>query len=111
VAASTTSMMIGLTWGGVQFPWSSPRILVTLIVGCLGLVLFVWYEFTIAKRPIVSFLPVSHRAIQLIIESGSPWPFGDPNFLQWVHTDLRIVHRADMPLMWVSARLPLIGKG
>ncbi|KAJ6613736.1 iron permease [Mycena sp. CBHHK59/15] len=53
VAASTTSVMIGLTWGGVQYPWSSPRILVTLILGCLGLVVFLWYEFTIAKSPII----------------------------------------------------------
>ncbi|KAJ7146731.1 iron permease, partial [Mycena epipterygia] len=53
VAGSTTSVMIGLTWGGVQFPWSSARILATLILGCLGLVVFVWYEFKIAKNPIV----------------------------------------------------------
>ncbi|KAJ7201832.1 iron permease [Mycena pura] len=53
VAASSTSVMIGLTWGGIQFPWSSPQILTTLILGCLGLVGFLWYEFTIAKSPIV----------------------------------------------------------
>ncbi|KAJ7191888.1 iron permease [Mycena pura] len=53
VAGSTASVMIGLTWGGIQFPWSSPRILSALIIGVLGLLVFSWYEFSIAKNPIV----------------------------------------------------------
>ncbi|KAK7012809.1 efflux pump FUS6 [Favolaschia claudopus] len=53
VVASTTSLMIGLTWGGVQYPWSSPRILTSLILGCIGLGAFLVYEFTVASNPIV----------------------------------------------------------
>ncbi|KAJ7918664.1 iron permease [Mycena leptocephala] len=53
VVASTTSVMIGLTWGGVQYPWSSARILASLILGVIGLMVFVWYEFTFAANPIV----------------------------------------------------------
>ncbi|KAJ6550611.1 iron permease [Mycena vulgaris] len=53
VAGATTSLMIGLTWGGVEFAWTSPRILVTLILGCVGLVVFFWYEFNFPKNPIV----------------------------------------------------------
>ncbi|KAJ7763585.1 hypothetical protein DFH07DRAFT_770767 [Mycena maculata] len=39
---------------GVQYPWSSARILATLILGCIGLLVFVWYEFTIANNPITT---------------------------------------------------------
>jgi hypothetical protein len=46
--------MIGLTWGGVQYPWSSARILASLILGVIGLMVFLWYEFTFAANPIVS---------------------------------------------------------
>ncbi|KAJ7151953.1 iron permease [Mycena filopes] len=53
VAASTTAVMVALTWGGIQYRWYSPRILVPLILGCAGLALFLWYEFTIAPSPIV----------------------------------------------------------
>ncbi|KAJ7437589.1 iron permease [Mycena galericulata] len=53
VAGATASIMIGLTWGGVQYPWSSPRILATLIVGCIGILVFLGYEFAIATSPIV----------------------------------------------------------
>jgi hypothetical protein len=53
IIASTTSLTIGLTWGGVQYAWSSPQILASLILGCFGLAVFLWYEFTIATNPIV----------------------------------------------------------
>ncbi|KAJ6458426.1 iron permease [Mycena vitilis] len=53
VVASTTSVMIGLTWGGVQYAWTSARILTSLILGGVGLVAFLWYEFTFATNPIV----------------------------------------------------------
>ena len=34
---SFTSFLMGLTWGGVQFPWSSFRTLFPLIIGILGI--------------------------------------------------------------------------
>ena len=51
---STTAFVIGLTWGGVTHPWSSASVLVPLIVGAVGLVVFVAYEAIFAKEPIVS---------------------------------------------------------
>lgn len=48
--------MIGLTWGGVQFPWSSARVLVPLIAGIAGLITFMVYERYIPKHPIVCHL-------------------------------------------------------
>ncbi|KAJ7621505.1 hypothetical protein DFH06DRAFT_1448299 [Mycena polygramma] len=48
ICASTTSMVIALTWGGVhwQFPWTSPKVLATLVLGGLGLTGFLVYEAT-----------------------------------------------------------------
>ncbi|KAI0667901.1 Mfs1.2 [Trametes maxima] len=44
VIASTTAVVIGLTWGGVQYPWSSANVLAPLIIGLCGLVFFFVYE-------------------------------------------------------------------
>ena len=54
VTGSTTSVVIGLTWGGVQYPWSSARVLSPLIVGLVGLCTFVIYEIYFCKPPVVS---------------------------------------------------------
>ena len=54
VTGSTTSVVIGLTWGGVQYPWSSGRVLLPLAVGLIGLVVFIIYEIYFIKSPVVS---------------------------------------------------------
>jgi hypothetical protein len=53
VIASSCSTTIGLTQGGVAFPWDSPRILSPLIIGLAGLVLFMVYEALWANYPVV----------------------------------------------------------
>lgn len=50
---STTSFLIPLTWGGVQYAWTSWRTLVPLIIGALGLVGFVLYERFVAAEPLI----------------------------------------------------------
>ncbi|KAF7330929.1 Mfs1.2 [Mycena venus] len=62
VIASTISMVIGLTWGGVVFPWNSPHVLVPLILGFIGLVLFFIYEARYCKNPIVPFVLLSNKS-------------------------------------------------
>ncbi|PFH49132.1 hypothetical protein AMATHDRAFT_148324 [Amanita thiersii Skay4041] len=59
VIASTTSCVIALTWGGVQYPWSSARVLTPLIVGFFGLACFFIYEMKFAAYPIVPFTLMS----------------------------------------------------
>lgn len=46
--AATTSFLIPLTWGGVQYPWGSWHTLVPLLIGVAGLVSFSVYEINIA---------------------------------------------------------------
>ena len=51
--ASSTSMFIPITWGGVSYPWNSWDTLVPLFVGAAGMVTFVFWEINGAKEPMV----------------------------------------------------------
>ncbi|CDO69089.1 hypothetical protein BN946_scf184992.g38 [Trametes cinnabarina] len=61
VIASTTCVGLGLTWGGIKFPWSSAKVLVPLIVGLLGLAFFILYEAKWARNPIVPLMLLQNR--------------------------------------------------
>lgn len=50
---SLSSFLIPLTWGGVLYDWESWRTLVPLIIGVVGLVVFVFYEYRFAADPII----------------------------------------------------------
>lgn len=49
--ASTAAYSIGLTWGGITDPWGSVTVLVPLILGLIGLGVFIVYDATFAKHP------------------------------------------------------------
>ena len=49
--AATTSFLIPVTWGGVQYPWESWRTLVPLIVGVVGFAGFIVYENYVPSEP------------------------------------------------------------
>ena len=51
---SATATVIGLTWGGNQYPWSSVQVLSALHVGLIGLGVFFIYEIYLCKPPVVS---------------------------------------------------------
>jgi hypothetical protein len=70
VTGSTTSVVIGLTWGGVQYPWSSARVLSPLILGLLGLCVFVIYEIYFCKPPVVSPFAGTEQALSTDIFQG-----------------------------------------
>ncbi|KAH8811393.1 major facilitator superfamily domain-containing protein [Xylogone sp. PMI_703] len=53
--ASLTSILIPLSWGGVMYNWSHWRTLVPLILGFVGIIAFIPYEYYIAKEPMVRF--------------------------------------------------------
>ncbi|KAJ3559559.1 hypothetical protein NM688_g271 [Phlebia brevispora] len=61
IIAASTSACIGLTWGGVRFAWSSAQVLVPLILGLVGIIVFLIYEATWAKDPVVPFALLSNR--------------------------------------------------
>ncbi|KAL9609598.1 MAG: hypothetical protein Q9167_005641 [Letrouitia subvulpina] len=51
--ASTTSFLIGITWGGVMYAWDSWRTLVPIILGVFGLCLFTVWESRFAKHAVL----------------------------------------------------------
>lgn len=66
IIASSSACVIALTWGGVQYPWGSARVIVPLIVGLAGMGAFLAYEAKVAKEPMVSITLKSlvyHREI------------------------------------------------
>ena len=57
--ASATSAILGLTWGGVAYEWSSYHVLSPLILGLAGIVLFVYLErFT--SHPTLPYFVLAH---------------------------------------------------
>ncbi|KAJ6454453.1 iron permease [Mycena vitilis] len=61
IVASTTSIVIALTWAGIQFSWSSANVLVPLILGFLGVAGFCVYEANFAEYPIIPVSLVGNR--------------------------------------------------
>ncbi|KAI3316730.1 major facilitator superfamily domain-containing protein [Xylariaceae sp. AK1471] len=51
--AGTTIFLIGLTWGGVDYPWDSPHVIVTLVVGFVLSIAFVLWQWKGAKYPLI----------------------------------------------------------
>lgn len=53
VLAGTVLLLLGLNWGGQQYPWDSPHVLVTLILGGVIFVVFAFVEARFATLPLV----------------------------------------------------------
>ncbi|KAM7195879.1 Major facilitator superfamily domain containing protein [Rhypophila sp. PSN 637] len=48
IVASTVAVLLALTWAGAYHPWSSPSVLIPLILGLLGFVGLFWLESSAA---------------------------------------------------------------
>ncbi|KAJ3579011.1 hypothetical protein NPX13_g1554 [Xylaria arbuscula] len=51
--AGTTIFLLGLTWGGVDYPWNSAHVIATLVVGFVLSVAFVFWQWKGAKYPLI----------------------------------------------------------
>ncbi|KAB5578466.1 major facilitator superfamily transporter [Coniochaeta sp. 2T2.1] len=51
--ASMTAFLYGVSTGGVSSPWSSYKVLLPLLLGPVGLVIFAVYEWRYATEPII----------------------------------------------------------
>ncbi|KAJ6464072.1 hypothetical protein C8R45DRAFT_1220153 [Mycena sanguinolenta] len=61
IMASSTSIVIALTWSGVQYKWSSAHVLAPLLVGLFGLGAFIVYEKRVVANPITPFSLFTNR--------------------------------------------------
>lgn len=60
--AATTLLLYGITTGGTTDPWDSVTVLVTLVIGVVGLGVFVLVEWKISKEPMVPLRIFSNRS-------------------------------------------------
>ncbi|KAF3008254.1 hypothetical protein E8E14_000305 [Neopestalotiopsis sp. 37M] len=51
--AGAVGMMLGLTWGGVEYQWNSPAVLVSIIVGAFVCACFVLWQWKGPRFPLV----------------------------------------------------------
>ena len=51
---STISILLAITWGGLQFPWTSAHVLAPLVIGAIGILVFFVLEMFWLKGPTVS---------------------------------------------------------
>jgi MFS family permease len=51
--AATTAFLFGLSTGGVMHPWGSYQVLLPLLLGVVGILLFGYWEFKVAGVPII----------------------------------------------------------
>lgn len=59
--AGVTALVLGLTWGGSTYSWSSFRVLVPLILGIFGILAFVVLELRYVAYPTVPFAALKDR--------------------------------------------------
>ena len=60
-------IILGLTWGGATYPWSSPAVIVSLVLGGMLTVCFVFWERQMASGRFLSRMFPTQRAM-------IPWP-------------------------------------
>ncbi|KAL7277412.1 hypothetical protein ACG7TL_009274 [Trametes sanguinea] len=56
IIASATSCIIGLTWAGLQHPWSSAQVIAPLVIGVAGLFGALVYDAYVAAHPVAAKL-------------------------------------------------------
>ncbi|KAK4502278.1 hypothetical protein PRZ48_005703 [Zasmidium cellare] len=58
---SMTAFLIGVSWGGVNYAWSSWHTLVPLIIGSIGMIVFVVWEDRFAVDPLIRTVVVKNH--------------------------------------------------
>lgn len=86
-AASVTSILLALTWGGTEYSWSSWQTLVPLLLGFFGLVAFLGFETT-------RFVPQPTMPLRLFKNRTSLGAFG-------------LTFVASIVTYWISYFLPV----
>ena len=58
---SVSLFVIGLTWGGNEHPWKSAHVLAPLIIGIVGLIVWVAVEALVVAHPNIPFKQMNNR--------------------------------------------------
>ena len=61
IIAGSTLSIVGITFGGIQFPWVSAQVLAPLIIGIVVIILFILYEKYVPSEPAIPWEVLSNR--------------------------------------------------
>lgn len=69
LVASLSSFLIPITWGGIQYSWSSYHTMVPLILGVAGIIAWLVYEGFVPTNPIMPLSILSDRTVAIAFAS------------------------------------------
>ncbi|TBU28425.1 major facilitator superfamily domain-containing protein [Dichomitus squalens] len=101
IIAGTTVALIGLTWGGVAYKWTSPHTLATLVIGFVFIGMFFVYERLVPNEPSIPWEVVSDRTTLAAYAQYPIYQNRELNILQ--------VHRNILPRPNEYRRVLLVG--
>ena len=105
-------MILALTWGGVQYGWASYKVLVPLIIGAAGLVLFMLYEAYGTDKPTIPLRLLKDRTsfagyVPLLLPTRSD----DASLTCLDPTDISLRSFMESPSQWSFFYLPTFFQG
>ncbi|KAL8682398.1 MAG: hypothetical protein Q9186_001519 [Xanthomendoza sp. 1 TL-2023] len=62
IVCGTIMFLLGLEYGGISYPWTSPTVLCLLIFGCVVIVLFFLNEWKVAIYPVMPLRLFKYRS-------------------------------------------------
>ncbi|EAU87383.2 MFS multidrug transporter [Coprinopsis cinerea okayama7 len=70
VLASSSALVLALTWGGARYQWGDIRVLLPLIIGILGLIVWLFYEVKFASHPTIERWHLNYWEIGRLFRGG-----------------------------------------
>ncbi|KAI0368428.1 iron permease [Pilatotrama ljubarskyi] len=61
MATGSTLALLGLTWGGIQYPWNSAHVFAPLVIGFVLMGAFFIYEFYVPAEPTLPLEVIANR--------------------------------------------------
>lgn len=74
VLTSTTLFLLAMNFGGQEFPWNSPAVIVPLIFVVIFIIVLTWVELKHAKEPLIPPRLFKNQSVIGIL--GNNWFFG-----------------------------------
>lgn len=94
--ASGTLFLVAISWGGLQFSWSSPWTLVPLFLGVAGLVGTALYEGKVSSRPFLRRSLFWNFSSKVTYLCGALQGFLVSRPLTYIHMELGLSYKVDL---------------
>lgn len=84
ILAVTLMLLLGLDFGGVAFPWNSPKVICLIVFGTLMIGVFLYSEKRLARYPLIPlgiFKELGNNAVVIVAFTHSMASFGAEYYL------------------------------